>query len=237
MGDINQSIWVKKNKNLVKGPILEIGSKFYDKTTFINYREIFPVSDYFGIDMSQGGNVDAVVNITDNLDEIRQAIKRKTFQTIICCSVLEHVDNIFQAARNITSLVEPNGVIFISVPFIWEEHGYPNDYWRLTPNAVRYLFPEFEFIEESSSISSNITGDYQTLNTGINSFIQEDIIFHANSEISSSLTRKFKRMMLFLRNPNFRKQYFTRKIHGNNNFFKKCSINMVGLKREIKNED
>jgi len=67
------------------------------------------------------------------------------FATILCLSVLEHCRQPFRMAENIQRLLAAGGVLYISVPFAWEIHSYPDDYWRFTPAAVRLLFPEVHF--------------------------------------------------------------------------------------------
>jgi hypothetical protein len=42
----------------------------------------------------------------------------------------------------------------VGVPFSWEIHAYPNDYWRFTADGVRVLFPGFEFDAARSVIAS-----------------------------------------------------------------------------------
>jgi len=159
MGDINQYIWMEKYKDLVKGPVLEIGSKHYADDVSINYRQIFDSLEYIGTDMQAGPNVDKVIDFTQDIDVIRKQLDGKKINTIICCSVLEHVDNVFKMAENISSILEPGGVLFISVPFHWRFHGYPSDYWRFTPEGVKYMFKNFAFDGDKGMTSSNLKGD------------------------------------------------------------------------------
>ena len=60
------------------------------------------------------------------------------------CKVLNYpsVKDIYKFAKNVTHIIYKGGVIFVSVPFTWEYHGYPDDYWRFTPAAIEYLFRE-----------------------------------------------------------------------------------------------
>jgi hypothetical protein len=45
------------------------------------------------------------------------------------------------AAANIEAMLREGGALFISVPWIFPFHGYPNDYFRFSPEGVRLLFP------------------------------------------------------------------------------------------------
>ncbi len=192
MGDINQFQWVQQNQHLINGPVLEVGSRHYSKESSINYRALCKSVEYIGIDMSPGDNVDLVLNLTEDFSLIEEKLDGKRFNTVICCSVLEHVDNIFQMTQNISRLTNAGSVLFVSVPFTWRFHGYPNDYWRFTSEAIKYLFPEFSFKQELGTVSSNIEGDVEALEENPNSFIVKN-----NNPQLFKLDRVFKYLRIF----------------------------------------
>jgi SAM-dependent methyltransferase len=152
MGDIFQYEWVKSLAGQLKGPVLEIGSKRYGgPPVFFDYRTLFPsCTPYLGVDMEAGEGVDLVLDMTSRFGAVRDHLQNKSFNTVICMSVLEHVDDVFKFARNITALLNEGGAAVLSVPFSWGVHSYPADYWRFTPNAIRYLFPGFQFDDRLS---------------------------------------------------------------------------------------
>jgi hypothetical protein len=41
----------------------------------------------------------------------------------------------------------PDGTIFVLVPFVWRIHAYPNDYWRMSPAAIRSIFPDIGWLK------------------------------------------------------------------------------------------
>lgn len=45
-------------------------------------------------------------------------------------------------AENMQRLVRPGGSIFISVPWVWRYHNYPDDFWRFSWAGIQSLFPE-----------------------------------------------------------------------------------------------
>jgi SAM-dependent methyltransferase len=55
-----------------------------------------------------------------------------SFDTILCTSVLEHVDNAEQAMTEIARLLRPGGHALITVPFLYPTHEAPYDFWRCT---------------------------------------------------------------------------------------------------------
>jgi len=46
-------------------------------------------------------------------------------------------------------------IIFISALFSWRIHGYPNDFWRFTPEGIKELFPNLKFDMKNASITSS----------------------------------------------------------------------------------
>src|SRR4030042_7105167 len=115
MGNMNQAHFVEKNAELVKSPILEIGSRDYGKPP--DFRSIFPGHEYTGVDMQDGKGVDIVLDMTDEFEIIDDKMQQKRFKTIFCFSVLEHCHAPFKFAQNTTHLLECGGLLFISVPF------------------------------------------------------------------------------------------------------------------------
>jgi len=171
MGDVNQLNWVHKNRDLIRGPVIEVGSRHYTSNSSVDYRGLCKGLEFVGVDLSQGDNVDVVIDFTADLKTIRAQLGERSFRTVICCSVLEHVEDVFTMARNMSAIVEPGGVMFLSAPFTWRFHGYPSDYWRFTPKALRFLFPDFEFRDDLSTISSNMPGDMRDLADDPNPFV------------------------------------------------------------------
>lgn len=143
MGDVNQVAFIEKHRGRLTGPVLEIGSRDYGRTP--DLRKLFPQHEYLGVDMSAGVGVDVVCDFTQPLDEIVKTIGRSELGTVVMLSVLEHCDQPFALASNVSELLAPGGHLVISVPFVWMVHGYPDDYWRFTPSGVRKLFPRLSF--------------------------------------------------------------------------------------------
>lgn len=154
MGDINQTEFMKQNAHLAnKGVVLEIGSKDYGSTP--DYRKLFPSSMYVGVDLSAGKGVDVVADVSWELEDFTAQVGREKFDAIIIFSVLEHCLNVHKICVNIEKLLSENGTLFVSVPFSWEYHGFPDDYWRFTPQAVKALFPNILFNDELTKMSTS----------------------------------------------------------------------------------
>ena len=61
------------------------------------------------------------------------------YDLVISCQVLEHLPNPAQAMREMTRVMKPGGLIFLSTNFLYPRHGAPHDYFRFTENALRSL--------------------------------------------------------------------------------------------------
>ncbi len=108
MGDINDQIFIQNHMGHFQGPYLEVGSKDYGNTQDI--KSLVPKTEkYVGIDMEQGPRVDIVLDLTKRMDEIDEKLGNIRFGTIFCLSVLEHSENPFLVAENLTSLLKAGG--------------------------------------------------------------------------------------------------------------------------------
>jgi hypothetical protein len=171
MGHINDIAFVSKYGKIIKGPILEIGSKDYGSTQ--DFRSLFPNLTYVGVDQEEGKGVDAVIDMTDNFSQIDKKLKRVRFKTIICLSVFEHCKNPFKLAANLCKLLDRRGVVFISVPFSWRIHGYPDDYWRFTPSGIKALFSELNFDKYLGDVTTNTSSKRLALQ---NNFFRAELV-------------------------------------------------------------
>ena len=158
MGDYNQLSYLKHWVPKVDGPVLEIGSKDYGSTS--SFREFYAGCEYVGVDMSEGKGVDVVADLTQSTGTLPE----NHFGLGICCSVLEHVQKPWLFAANLTRLIRPGGLLYMSVPWVWRYHAYPDDYFRFSHRGVTTLFEEFEW--SSIFYSSTTTDEFVELHDG-----------------------------------------------------------------------
>lgn len=62
-------------------------------------------------------------------------------------SVFEHIAYPHDVLRETYRVLRPGGVMVIVTPFIWGEHGYPDDYVRLAPGFFRRVCTEIGFAD------------------------------------------------------------------------------------------
>lgn len=116
---------------------LEVGAKQYGHG--IEYASLFPDFLLLGVDQAPGAGVDLVADLTDHPDPLKGECE--TYGAVLCCSVLEHCRAPWLMAANLERLLLPGGLLYVSVPWIWRYHPYPKDYFRMSADGVRALFP------------------------------------------------------------------------------------------------
>lgn len=155
VGDKNQITFLKRHVPTISGPILEIGSKDYGSTS--SFRTVYPANEYIGLDMAPGAGVDKIIDLAEGIGDLQE----KYFSLIVCCSVLEHVSKPWKMAENITKLIASGGTLYMSVPWVWRYHAYPDDYFRFSVRGIEALFPDFTWMHPT--YSTNIDGEFVSL--------------------------------------------------------------------------
>ena len=61
------------------------------------------------------------------------------FGTLVCLNVLEHVQNPFRVMAALYQLLREGGLLVLETVFSFPYHPSPNDYWRFSPDCLRYL--------------------------------------------------------------------------------------------------
>ena len=102
------------------------------------YHEFFKVKKYTTADIDIRSHPD--LKITNN----KIPCKNEIYDVIVCTQVLEHVFNFSKLIQEMHKKLKPGGRIFVSVPFVYHEHGIPNDYWRFSKYALLKMFPKFK---------------------------------------------------------------------------------------------
>ena len=137
---------------------MEVGSKDYGTT--VPFRERLGHTKYVGVDLEAGKGVDLVGNLSTSLCGLQPG----SFALVICCSVLEHVLRPWDLAKNITRLLGSGGILYVTVPWVWRFHGYPDDYWRFSWRGIETLFPDL--IWSHRCYSTNVPGEFITAQGG-----------------------------------------------------------------------
>ena len=73
-----------------------------------------------------------------------------SLEAILCIAVLEHIENPIKAAEEMHRVLQKGGLLLVFVPFLYyynAERGYYGDYWRFTPDSIKYIFKKFSKME------------------------------------------------------------------------------------------
>ncbi|HOX67301.1 MAG TPA: class I SAM-dependent methyltransferase [Burkholderiaceae bacterium] len=184
MGDSNQLYYLRRHVPSAHGPVLEIGSKDYGNTA--DFRAIYRDVPYVGLDLASGRNVDVVHDLTKGIGPLAP----DHFDLAICCSVLEHVDRPWDFARHVSRVVRPGGLLYMSVPWVWRFHAYPDDYFRFSWRGIEVLFPDFEWRERY--YSTNVDDEF----ISIDEFRDADNRMSLLQEVEGGLRKHLPYLML-----------------------------------------
>jgi SAM-dependent methyltransferase len=110
------------------------------------YRELFAHTNYVTSDWEKsphmgGANADIVAPITD------LPVEDASVDLVLCTQVLEHVSDPEAALVECLRVLKSRGRIAITVPFVWQLHELPFDYFRYTHTALDHLLERAGFTD------------------------------------------------------------------------------------------
>jgi SAM-dependent methyltransferase len=120
------------------GPVFEFGSfQVEGQVEYADLRSMFAGKPFVGCDMRPGPGVDRVEDVS--------AIKLPdgSAGTILCIETFEHVFEVRRAFDEVFRVLKPGGLFVITSPLNFRIHGYPDDYWRMTPNCLRRMMEPY----------------------------------------------------------------------------------------------
>lgn len=97
------------------------------------YRKLFDHVSYEACDIEDNGLQDHVCDIAE------LPMADATYDLVFCSQTLEHVPNPFKVMAELERVLKPGGQLWMSAPFIYEEHVKPYDFFRYTRFAWRRM--------------------------------------------------------------------------------------------------
>lgn len=121
--------WLADNTDSVNGRILDLGAGNQPYRPW--YTEL--TSSQVAVDVVPADGLDLLTASAPLpfLDGV--------FDTVLCTSVLEHVDDPEQTVSEIVRTLRPGGHLLIAVPFLYPTHEAPYDFWRVTHYGLRRI--------------------------------------------------------------------------------------------------
>ncbi len=146
LGTVYLSKTLKQRLPQLAGCVLDVGCG--DKP----YRALFSqVTKYVGIDVTEGG-ADFVV-----APDAGFPFEDDAFDVVFATQVVEHVENLPHTLGEIARVCKPGGVIVLSFPFLYNEHGTPHDFQRFTSHGAARLLPfDVEVLECQGGFGSSV---------------------------------------------------------------------------------
>ncbi|MDD3465758.1 MAG: class I SAM-dependent methyltransferase [Campylobacterales bacterium] len=101
-------------------------------------------------------------------DGSRFPFENNSFDCVLSNEVFEHVFNPVEFLSEINRVLKKEGLLLISVPFVWDEHEQPHDYARYSSFGLKYNLEKagFEILEARKTINS-VAVIFQLLNAYI----------------------------------------------------------------------
>ncbi|MDP2946936.1 MAG: methyltransferase domain-containing protein [Nanoarchaeota archaeon] len=97
--------------------------------------------DVVNVDFYPFNNVDIIADIT------HLPFADASVDAVINEDVLEHISDPLKVISEIKRILKPNGLLYLTVPFIEGFHSSPNDYYRWSKEGLRELTQDFEELE------------------------------------------------------------------------------------------
>ena len=123
---------------VLSGRMLEIGGSVRG-----NAMKRFPQFQYNNLNLEPKGDIPTIVgDITDC-----KTIPDDSFDFIFSRYVFEHIAEPWKGAKEITRILRPRGIAMTVTVWAWRYHPAPIDYWRFSPDCLKFLFSELECLE------------------------------------------------------------------------------------------
>lgn len=140
-----------EKSGLKEGKMLEIGGRRNPLKRF------YPQFEYTPVDLERYDESVIVADIT-NCPQIPD----NSFDFVVSIDVFEHINAPWLAAKEISRILRPGGITYHTTLFSWRYHPCPIDYWRYSPDALKFIFSELSCVAaefDAAERRRNLTGE------------------------------------------------------------------------------
>ena len=151
------SHFLKANKDLINGDILEVAERRYSSVLSSNGAKKWILNyspDQKSVDPK---NFSVVGDLTK-----KETLPENAFDCFICTQTLNCIYDLKEAVQTIKNLLRPGGVALITLPSLTQLSGYDSerwgDFWRFTPASADRLFRDV-FSDAGDSVNVTAYGN------------------------------------------------------------------------------
>jgi len=119
------------NKQKINGKCIEFGASEYLEKNFLKDDKKITICHYSNFKIKSN----KIINI--DLEKINNKTNIK-YDNVVIFNVLEHLHNTEIPLNNINRILNKNGKIIGSTPFLYRIHGAPKDHFRFTKDNLLY---------------------------------------------------------------------------------------------------
>lgn len=135
--------YIDGSKDSFKGIVLDVGCgamPYKDQIMGPDSK----VEKYLGLDLENNYSDRKVV--PDLIwDGVTIPLPDQSVDCVLATEVLEHCPNTQLVLREIYRVLKSDGVLVLTIPFLWPLHEVPHDFYRLTPFALHGSLTEVGF--------------------------------------------------------------------------------------------
>jgi SAM-dependent methyltransferase len=127
---------IMSKKYRMRGRVLDIGCGR------MPYKRFFTFNKYIGIEV---GPFKKNSGVNVYFDGKFLPFKSETFDSVISTQVFEHVFEPDRYLGELYRILKNDGVVLLTVPFVWDEHEQPTDYARYSSFGIKHLLSNHGF--------------------------------------------------------------------------------------------
>jgi SAM-dependent methyltransferase len=127
--------WLQQWRHFLQGLVLDVGGEKGSRAGH-DFQKLFDTRQYIYLNISPAKAPDIVA------DGAHIPLAAEAFQAVVCLETLEHVREPLNVMREFARVLRPGGVLLLSVPFLYQIHSAPHDFWRFTEHQVQYMVEE-----------------------------------------------------------------------------------------------
>lgn len=130
---------LEENKHYYKGVVLDIGGR--DRGKFKKPKD--KVEKWIFADIEAKHNPDIILDVSE-MDKI----ETESIDVVSAIELFEHVEKINEGIKECYRILKKNGVMILSVPFLYPIHSDPHDFQRWTEDKWKKEITEIDFTIE-----------------------------------------------------------------------------------------